>query len=242
MRPGKLGIIGGMGSRAGMLLFSHIIDKSPVIKDQDFIEVHLHSNSRIPDRTRAILYGEASPVPELQRSVRLLNEQQVDYIVSACVTSHYYYRDLQRISKAELLHPVRITAEHIEAVYGRGVQVGILATSGTIATGLWQKELECYGMRYITLPEHMQENLLMESIYGDYGLKSAQISQRARKLFAECLDYMMAQGADVIIGGCTDITTIAPEYQPDYPLVDVLDCTAAEVIRKTYARVAATMM
>ena len=80
----KLGIIGGMSSRAGALLFKKIIDASPALTDQEFIEIILHNNSAVPDRTRAIVRGEESPANGILRSIKLFNKNQVDLVVRAC--------------------------------------------------------------------------------------------------------------------------------------------------------------
>jgi len=57
----KLGIIGGMGSHAGVWLFNRITELSYAQKDQEYLDILVHNNSAIPDRTRAIVYKEASP-------------------------------------------------------------------------------------------------------------------------------------------------------------------------------------
>ncbi|MEN7551668.1 amino acid racemase [Rapidithrix thailandica] len=234
MKKKKIGIIGGMGSRAGMLLFQYIIDKSPVLCDQDFLEVLLHSNTCIPDRTRAILYQEASPVPELQRSVKLLSEQSVDYLISACVTSYHFYSEMQKVTQTQILNIVQMTVNHILNLYGPHCTAGILATSGTIATGLFQQALSKANINYLTLPPDMQENDFMKSVYMNHGLKSATISHKAREHFKACLDYMQERGTEIIIGGCTDVSAIVPEYRETYPVIDVLDTAATEIVRLGY--------
>lgn len=40
----KLGIIGGMGTRAGMSFMNKVVDYSPAARDQEFIEIILHNN------------------------------------------------------------------------------------------------------------------------------------------------------------------------------------------------------
>lgn len=234
MQKKKLGIIGGMGARAGMLLLKHVIEKSPAKTDQEFLEIVLHSNSAIPDRTKAILYNEPSPLPELLRSVALLNEQDVDLIVSACVTSYYYYEAMQRHSRARLLHPVRLVAQHILATYGRQARVGILATSGTIRTRLFQDVLEKEGIAYVVLPPTLQEDGFMQSVYMENGLKSAVICQNAKDRFFACIDYMKEQQADVIIGGCTEVAIMADEVGPCMPLINVLEVLAQEIVEQSY--------
>ena len=49
-----IGILGGMGPEATLDLYSNIIRLTPAKRDQDHIQVLIHSNPKIPDRTEAI--------------------------------------------------------------------------------------------------------------------------------------------------------------------------------------------
>ena len=77
----KLGIIGGMGSVAASYIFNRIIELAPAQTDQEYIEIFIHNNTAIPDRTQGILLDGESPLPELKRSISLLNDMNVDYII-----------------------------------------------------------------------------------------------------------------------------------------------------------------
>src|SRR4051812_41760806 len=90
----KLGIIGGMGSRAGSIFFQKIIDYSPADTDQEFLEIIFHNNSVIPDRTRAIIYNEVSPLNDILKSIDLFNQNKVEVIALGCITSYYYYNQI----------------------------------------------------------------------------------------------------------------------------------------------------
>ena len=54
-----IGILGGMGPLATADLFRKIIDNTQAGCDQDHLRVVIDSNTNIPDRTAAILSGEA---------------------------------------------------------------------------------------------------------------------------------------------------------------------------------------
>ena len=69
-----IGILGGMGPEATADLFYRIIRATPVEKDQDHIHVIIDSNSKVPDRTPAILGTGPSPVSILVEVVDLCVE------------------------------------------------------------------------------------------------------------------------------------------------------------------------
>ena len=146
-----------MGPLATAYFFERVIALSKAQCDSDHIEVVLHSNTRIPDRTQAILHGGESPVKEMVRSARLLQETGADLIVIPCVTAHYFIDEVAALVEVPILHMVK------EAVYwARNLspsleRIGILATSGTLATRLFQAALEERGLRSI-LPTPLVKN------------------------------------------------------------------------------------
>lgn len=230
----KLGILGGMGSRAGAMLFNKIVDYSPAIKDQDFIEILLHNNSAIPDRTRAIVYQEESPLEEVLRSIKLFNENKVDVVILACVTSYYFYEEIKMHANAEILHPVQLIKEHLLNNYAGIRKAGLLATTGTLRTRLFQNEFKDSGIELVTLNEEDQENLFMRSVYMENGLKSSHISDSAVQLFFQTIPKLLNQHAEVIIGGCTEVQIVLKDRTLSVPYIDAMDITAKEAIRICY--------
>lgn len=230
----KLGILGGMGSRAASMLFSKIINFSPAIKDQEFIEVLLHNNVAIPDRTRAIVYNEASPVKELLRSVALFDEQKIDLIIMACITSYYYLDTLQAYTSAKILNPVQLIKEHLLKHYMKTGKAGLLATTGTLNSMLFQKEFKDSGIEIITPDKDEQEELFMRAVYMENGLKSSRISPQAVDLLFQLVPRLLERGAEVIIGGCTEVQIVLQQNSLSVPYVDVMDIAAQEAVRLCY--------
>lgn len=231
----KLGIVGGMGSRAASMLFKKIIDASPAITDQEFIEILLHNNSAVPDRTQSIVYGEASPIPEILRSLELFNRNDVDIVVLACITSHYFYDQFQLASKAEILHPISLVKKYILENHSTVRKIGVLATTGTFKTHLFQNEFKDSGIEIVKLNEEDQERLFMKSVYMKNGLKSSEISEKAFQLFEETLPKLMDQGAELFVGGCTEVQIAFANSESQLPYVDTMDVITKEVIRRCYS-------
>ena len=84
-----IGIIGGMGPAATADLMMKIISMTAADSDQDHIPMIIDNNTRIPDRTAAILSGGADPVPEMTASAKRLETAGADFIIIGCNTAHY---------------------------------------------------------------------------------------------------------------------------------------------------------
>jgi len=230
----KLGIIGGMGSRAGAFFLQKILDYSPATTDQEFLEILFHNNSKIPDRTRAIVYNEPSPLPEILRSVELFERNKVEVIALACITSYYYYDTVAACTSADVLNPLQLVAKCINDEHRHARRVGVLATTGTISTGLFHKALASCNVQIVTLNEQDQENVFMRSVYMKNGFKSAVISGEARELMNEAIETLIRLRADIIIGGCTEVSIAVDPACVRAPYVDCLDLLAKRTVDLCY--------
>jgi aspartate racemase len=230
----KLGIIGGMGSRAGVVFLKKIIDYSPAGTDQEFLEIIFHNNSAIPDRTRAIVYNEASPLTDILKSIDLFNQNKVEAIVLACITSYYYFDQLKNYAKARILNPLDLINEYIKEEYPGTKRVGVLATTGTINSGLFRRAVDNFTVEIVTLKPRDQESLFMRSVYMAGGFKSAVISGEARDLMTRSVEKLINLKVDLIIGGCTEVSIGINPRDIKIPFIDILDLLARKTVAYCY--------
>lgn len=230
----KLGIIGGMGSRAGAFFLQRIIDYSPAESDQEFLDIIFHNNSSVPDRTRAIAYNETSPVQEIMRSIELFNRNQVEVIALGCITAYYYYHQICAGTTAAVLNPLHMVAAQLQEKYALVKRIGLLATTGTIRSGLFHAVLDDCKVELITLDRDSQENYFMRSVYMKNGFKSAQISEEARWLMNKSIECLERKGVDLIIGGCTEVSVAIEPACLSLPYIDTLDLMARKTVDYCY--------
>lgn len=231
----KIGIIGGMGSRAGALFLKKVIDYSPAEKDQDFPEIIYHNNSNTPDRTRAIVYHEPSPLEDLLKSIRLFNQNEVELVALACITSYYYYDQLCAWTDAEVINPLKLVAECISREFPGVRRVGLLATTGTVNTGLFHQSLAQCSVEIITLQPDDQEQLFMNAVYMKNGFKSGNILPKAGTLLRQSVQKLVEQDAELIIGGCTEVSVGWEPGNTAVPFIDVLDLLAKKMVERCYS-------
>jgi len=236
MKKKKLGIIGGMGSRAGAFFFKKIIDYSPADNDQDFLEIIFHNNSTIPDRTKAIVYNEPSPLATLMQSLDLFNQNNVEVIAMGCITAYHYYNQMCAHTNARILNPLFIIAEDLRNNYPDIKRVGILATTGTMRTGLFHRELRECNAEIVTLDPQKQEDLFMRSVYMKNGFKSAVISQEAHQLMQDAIGELIHRKVDLIVGGCTEVSIAMDASAVQVPYLDGLDLLARRTVDYCYGR------
>lgn len=195
-----LGVLGGMGPQATNTFYQRIIDRTQAESDQEHLPVLIWSDAKIPDRTAAILGGRGEEVfQHLLRDAKLLENAGCTVLAVPCNTSHYFADRIQAELKIPMLHMPRLT---VQAIVGMGKKkVGILATDGTIQTGIYQKELEQAGLEAVRPAPEIQK-LVMSIIYDE--IKKGETGSREK--FALIDEALRRAGCDCAILGCTELS------------------------------------
>jgi len=221
-----IGILGGIGPSATLHLFKLIIEETPAKKDQEHLKIVIYNNPKVPDRTAFILGKGESPLPYLIEGAEFLNRAGSDIIVMPCNTAHYFYEEISKIAKGKFLHLLNETAEEIRRKNIK--EIGILATTGTLKTGLWQKAIG-EGVRIIYPDEETQENLVMEAIYGERGVK-AGFKKKPKELLVKAGNILIKKGAKAIVAGCTEVSIVMERNPFDFPLFEPLKIIAKKAV------------
>lgn len=209
-----IGIIGGMGPLATADLFEKIILHTRASCDQEHLRVYIDSNTNIPDRTAALLHGGADPTPELVSSARGLARQGAEVLIMPCNTAHNFYDAVQAAAPVPVLHMIRLTAQ---ALAERGVKTaGLLATDGTVQTGIYQRTFAGTGIALLT-PEENGQRAIMDMIY--QGVKAGRRDYDASAA-RRAMEALLERGAETLILGCTELPLAVKLYALDFPVTD----------------------
>ena len=196
-----IGIVGGMGPMATVDLMRKMIELTDAAADQQHAHIITDCNTNIPDRTAAILSGGADPVPELVRSCLALEAAGADVLVMACNTAHYFYDRLAAALPVPVLNMPRLTAADAKAAGCH--KLGILATDGTLLAETYQIACRDIGLEWAVPGEQAQKGI-MSIIYDE-------IKQGKRvdmQLFNAAVDDLRAQGCDMAVLGCTELSLV----------------------------------
>lgn len=231
----SIGILGGMGPEATLHLFNLIIKNTPASKDQDHIPVIIYNNPLIPDRTMHIVYNEESPLPLLIEGAQKLERVEADMILIACNTAHYYIKEIEPHISIPILDMIALTSQFISGKRDAGItgriKAGILATTGTINTSLYQRSLLEYDIEPVIPTPREQQELVMEAVYGKKGIK-AGFKRAPKQLIIKAAKLLIERGADVIIAGCTEIPIVLRGSDIEAVLVNSMEVLAKEAVKR----------
>lgn len=204
----RLGVLGGMGPQATNTFYQFLIDRTDARTDQEHINALILSDSGMPDRTGAILGREADREAVYQRllsDAKLLEGCGCTAIAVPCNTSHFFLDRVQERLSIPILHMIRETAKVLALQNKR--RPGILATDGTIQTGLYQKEFAALGIQAVT-PTPRAQRQVMSLIYDE--IKSGRDGDP--QTFAAIHRDLELQGCDCGVLACTELSVFAVRH------------------------------
>jgi len=211
-----VGILGGMGPEATVDFFAKVIALTPAKRDQDHLRIIVNNNPRIPDRTEAILTKDESLFPILVETAKSLEKAGVDFIVIPCNTVHYFYEDLVREISIPILHMIREVVYAVKAFLPRCKRLGLIATTGTIASNLYQKEFLKVGGEVI-VPDLQCQVKVMDAILR---IKASHEKDQARKELIKAANLLIERKVQALILGCTEVPLVIKTGDFTIPVFD----------------------
>ena len=221
-----IGILGGMGPEATADLFYRIIRATPVQKDQDHIRTIIYSNSKVPDRTAAIRGSGPSPVPEMLKAAKALETAGADFIIIPCNTAHYFIDDLRDGVGIPILHMIELTAQRVQKESPSVGRAGLIATDGTVRSGIYHRSFSEIGVEIITPAENLQKEA-MKAIYEH--VKTGDL-ERGGEILREVANHLIGRGSQVILCGCTEVSLVLKDGGVPIPIVDPLQVLAETAV------------
>ncbi len=222
-----IGIVGGVGPYAGLDLFHKILNNTLANSDQEYLDTVLMSlPSGILDRTE-YLVGTVNENPAFAITEVLLKLEKAGATIAGipCNTAHS-----QRIfgiikdqlngagSSIRVLHMINETVSFIASNFPKVIRVGVLSTTGTFLSGVYNEALLLKDYEVLLPTMQMQESIIHPAIYDPaYGIKalSNPVHPRARENLLKGFSYLKKQGAEAVILGCTEIPIAIPEKEVD---------------------------
>jgi aspartate racemase len=221
------GIMGGLGPEATIDLFRKIVCTTQAKSDEDHLRIIIDNNPKMPSRLDAILSNGPSPVPAMVETARNLVRAGADFIVIAANTAHWFHGDVQAGVTVPVLHMIKETVKWTIKSFPQIKVIGLLATTGTVRTKMYENEFLKSGIRTI-VPSEEEQSLVMDSIIG---FKYGEAFEGVKQKMVGIAQSLVQNGAGALVMGCTEVPIILEGYKSSVPLIDP-NQVMAEVIVK----------
>jgi len=212
-----IGMIGGMSWESTLPYYRHVNEAIKarlgglhsarlVLYSLDFHEIEQLQRSGDWQRAGALL-GEAAV--SLERA-------GAEFLVLCTNTMHKVADAIEQAVGIPLLHIADPTAEAIRAA---GLQrVGLLGTRFTMEQPFYRERLENRHGIQVLVPDEADRLLVHRVIYEELCLGT--VREESRQAYREVIARLVAQGAQAVILGCTEIGLLVGDADAAVPLFD----------------------
>ena len=194
-----IGILGGMGTQAGLDFCNKLAVLNRGKIDQKYPLFILYNKSNIPGRPEN-LHKYNKVLKSLNTGCLLLQKNNCKFIVIPCNTAHYWYDDLQRKIKIPIISMPKEVYLHAKKNCKKNSKIGILATEGTLKTRVYNKFFD----KNFTLI-NPKKSLQIKSV--NKAIKYVKIGKvkDAEKAIKPAVNYLIKKKCKKIVLGCTEL-------------------------------------
>ena len=211
-----IGILGGMGTQAGLDFCNKLAILNRGKIDQEYPLFVLYNKANIPGRPESIgihtgnlsnrLFNKNSKkkyllvLKSLLKGCQLLKKSNCKFIVIPCNTAHYWYDDLKKKIDLPIINMPKEVLNHTVRRCKKNSYIGLLATEGTLKTGVYNKFFD-KNYNLINPSFNLQKNSVNKAI--KY-VKMGNV-KKASKIIKPAINYLIKKKCKKIILGCTEL-------------------------------------
>jgi aspartate racemase len=200
----KVGVVGGVGPAATVDFLQKIVRNTPAARDQDHIKLLVEQNPQIPDRTENLIGDGADPTVSLYATCKRLEDGGADIIAIPCNTAHAFVERIQPYLSIPIVNMLTVTVGYLRKTYPALRNIGVLATSGTLESGVYRRALKSQDFCQV-VPSPALQVRVMEAIYGKHGVKAGYTMGQCQEDIAAAVEGLIAEGVEVVVLGCTEL-------------------------------------
>ncbi len=237
-----IGVVGGVGSYAGIDLIKKIYDLTGATCDQEHLPIAMLSIPEITlDRTQYLLGEiETNPGIAIADIITTLATSGAEIIGIPCNTAHappiYDYITSHIPDTVQMVHMIEEVGRFLQTEHPGISKVGVLGTNGTLTSQIYPDTLNAFDIE-VMLPDNIQQQNVQAAIYNtEYGIKAFAnpIKDRARNDLIAAGSALIKAGADAVILGCTEIALALAGRTIDSRMsIDATAVLAAALIRES---------
>ena len=194
-----IGILGGMGTQAGLDFCNKLAVINRGKSDQKYPLFILYNKSNIPKRPENIKKYK-NVLKSLIKGCLLLQKNKCKFIVMPCNTAHYWHNDLQKKIKIPILSMPKEVYLHTKKNCKKNSKIGILCTEATLKTEIYGKYFN-KKFDLISPKKSIQKNSVNKAI--KY-VKMGKVKE-AEKAIKPAVKNLINQKCKKIILGCTEL-------------------------------------
>ncbi len=217
-----VGVLGGMGPEATVLLMQKLIARRAGGDDADHVPLLVHQNPQVPSRIKALIEGTGqSPAPVLAAMARTLEAGGARALAMPCNTAHAYADAIRQAAAVPFLDMIALSTARLA---GQGRRIGMLASPAVRLAGVFDAAFAAAGLTAVWAADDAPILDLIRAV------KAGRSGPDEVAALTCAAQGILAQGADHIAIACTELSLLAPHLPRGMGWTDTLDCLADAIV------------
>lgn len=227
----RVGILGGMGPQATVLLMQKVIAAVPAADDRDHVPLIVDQNPQVPSRIARLIEGTGEdPAPVLVAMARRLEAAGAQALAMPCNTAHHFAPAIIAAAGIPFLDMTALSVAHARSLAGPDGRIGVLASPAIRRIGLFEGKLADAGLTAV-YPD--DEEALLDAIRR---IKASGVDAVARDTFRRASMQLLAAGVAAQMIACTEFSLVADSHAEGAETFDTLDVLAGAILDFSLAR------
>jgi aspartate racemase len=219
----RFGVIGGLGSLGGADIFFKLVKSSPALDGRNqcdiIFEQHPFDEGRLAGGSEANANARKIYVFDM---IRNFEQRKVDAVILPCFISHTFLEELKPEIRLPVVNIMEALRAHVERRYPEVKKIGVLTSDYVRKHGLFERYFDASRWQLIYPSPEVQRDALMPAIYGERGIKSGCLQGESVEFLERACRDLMAQGAEVIAPGFTEIPIVVDSLcERGLPVIDI---------------------
>ena len=194
-----IGILGGMGTQAGLDFCNKLAKLNRGKLDQKYPMFVLYNKSNTPKRPENLIKYK-NVLNSLIQGCKMLEKNKCKFIVMPCNTAHYWHKDVQKKIKIPLLSMPKEVYLYTNKNCKKNSTIGILCTEATLKTRVYNQYFD-KNFNLISPNQNLQKNSVNKAIKF---VKLGKVKE-AEKTLRPAVNYLIKKKCKKIILGCTEL-------------------------------------
>lgn len=221
-----VGVLGGMGPAATLDFFAKLLARNPGDHDQDRLRILIDNNPKVPNRNQAVAGRGVSPAPLLAAMAAGLQRSGADFLVMPCNAAHAFVSAIEEAVTVPFVSIIEETTAEVLRSQPDLSRVGVLAAAGCLDAGLYRNAFAERGVA-VSEPGRQQRERFMELLYR---VKTGERGPAVREPMIGIAEELIADGAQAIVAGCTEVPLVLSNGDLSCPLIDSSDVLASATV------------
>lgn len=222
----KIGIIGGLGPESTAAYYEYITQEYyRIYGDYAYPEIIIYSMNF----KEIIDVGYEAP-EQIKNAIESLHKAGADFVVAACNSIHIVYDEVAKDISIPWFSIIDAASEEIKE--NNITKVGVLGTIFTMSKGFYTKGLARHQIESV-VPSDEDQEIVSNIIFKE--LITNTVTEESRQIVLKIIDKLIAQGAQAIVLGCTELPFLIKDEDVDVKVINTTVIHAQKTLQMALA-------